>query len=450
MPDYDKYPILICKSTTTRDSGSISIVIARRLPHDLFCFAYFLVDLWKVGIKDAFGKDRLSRDKFEEFRELYMYNADESGLDFEDMDISEVKQYISRGIRIAKAVGTAPVDNALLATVGNLEGFEDHGSLYKCYKCGEGELGDEQCNRILKVAKKELKSGVAGTPDEKRIYVKCSLCRHAEGGRANSSEKEASSQFGRYAMQIMGEGSTDDLGGLLEGTPYECAIWKLSILAAMHGIKPAFFYGEYTSIENVKKLSDVLHGFGLEIIVTSRWPLAGSSYREIENYVDNVDVGLLAYKSTSGIHERIIGQFEGDSKLDIGELLGYPTCCIEWYTKEITIPIGKFYASMLEIGENLLFDKEKIKKMLDDFSERLMSNRELEQKVMDNVPQIGKLVQTSVLKYPFIPHIACPSCIEKENSPSALLNRKLEEFSLSVDRCLHDRIKKEAVAEMGL
>ena len=62
MPEYDKCPVVLCLRTDSR--GSIEILVGRRLPHNLFSFAVFLVDLWKLGLKGAWGEDRLDTEGF--------------------------------------------------------------------------------------------------------------------------------------------------------------------------------------------------------------------------------------------------------------------------------------------------------------------------------------------------------------------------------------------------
>ena len=59
MPNYDNYPVVACKRTPV-SIGSVNVIIARRLPHNLFSVAVFLVDLFKLGLKDSFGSERVN------------------------------------------------------------------------------------------------------------------------------------------------------------------------------------------------------------------------------------------------------------------------------------------------------------------------------------------------------------------------------------------------------
>src|SRR5271157_2439878 len=65
MPNYDNCPVVACKRTTL-SAGSVNIIIARRLPHSLFSIAVFLVDLFKLGLKDSFGSERVNGAEFNE------------------------------------------------------------------------------------------------------------------------------------------------------------------------------------------------------------------------------------------------------------------------------------------------------------------------------------------------------------------------------------------------
>ena len=180
MPNYDNCPVIACKSTPLT-AGSVNIITARRLPHDLCCISVFLVDLFKLGIKDSFGSERLSRPEFNELYEKLIKDYDDSGVEFSDIDIQKAKELVGRGLKIAAAVGTPPVDKKLLETIGTIDVSAIHGSLYKCYECGEGELSDDDCNRILKVAKKELALGIAGTPKERKLWLECDSCKSHSG-----------------------------------------------------------------------------------------------------------------------------------------------------------------------------------------------------------------------------------------------------------------------------
>jgi hypothetical protein len=175
MSIYDKYQVVFCK-TSRPEYGSASIGIGRNLPGDLFCFAVLLVDFWKLGLKDAFGSKRMSGDEFAAATTMFVEDNEMAGIELEDVTVEEVKQRIARGIRIAKEVGTPPADKKFLEILGNVNEFEANGSLYKCYSCGKGELSGKVCNEILEVAKRELNSGVAGTPKEKQIYYECKSC----------------------------------------------------------------------------------------------------------------------------------------------------------------------------------------------------------------------------------------------------------------------------------
>lgn len=63
MVDYDAFPLVLCKSSDKK-AGSVQIVIGRRRQHELFVFSVLLVDLWKLGLKDAYGSTTLGEAAF--------------------------------------------------------------------------------------------------------------------------------------------------------------------------------------------------------------------------------------------------------------------------------------------------------------------------------------------------------------------------------------------------
>lgn len=130
----------------------------------------FLIDFLKLGLKDYYSTDRNIN---------VIVNM--SPTDFFDITKSEALKLLVRGHSIAKVVGTpiSPGCNYWLDKFGVLK-YKTKGSLYKCFNCGEGELTDEQVRKILVIAQRELKSGVAGTPAEEIIEELCNECQQEE------------------------------------------------------------------------------------------------------------------------------------------------------------------------------------------------------------------------------------------------------------------------------
>lgn len=191
MADYEKFKLLECKRSPVGD-GSVEIFVARRLPHDLAAVSVLLVDLWKLGLKDGWGHERITLQEFNDFRDSIMEAFAKDGIEIADADITDVKWVVAQGIRLAEAVGTPKVDRKWVDMVGDLSAIKLGGSLYKCYNCGRGELSEEDCAEALEVAKEELRTGVAGTPEESAVYFECKRCE--SGGQERAMDRKADIQ----------------------------------------------------------------------------------------------------------------------------------------------------------------------------------------------------------------------------------------------------------------
>lgn len=126
----------------------------------------FLIDFWKLGLKDYFRTPHRIR-----------YVANTYSQSFTQITKEEALKYLVRGYTIAKKVGTpiTPECQKWLEAFGVIK-YKTKGSLYKCYLCDEEDLTSEQVERILEIAKKELKTGVAGTPQEEPLEENCEKC----------------------------------------------------------------------------------------------------------------------------------------------------------------------------------------------------------------------------------------------------------------------------------
>ena len=171
---YDSFPIYLAIRTAV-GSGSIHLMVARSLSKDTVCFTSLLIDLWKLGLKDGFGGVSMKKEMFDEMFKAMIKGAEELGLKYHPIDISEAKWLVAQGIRIAKKVGIKPVSQKWIDIVGDISKVKIGGSLYKCYNCERGELPPEADNFILKIAKREIK--IAGTPKETKLVFLCDKCK---------------------------------------------------------------------------------------------------------------------------------------------------------------------------------------------------------------------------------------------------------------------------------
>ncbi len=172
---YDRLPIYVCDRV---GEGSINLVVARRNEYGTICYASYLVDLWKLGLKSSFGSFSMKTKRFDEIYNVMIEshsNSDEPSY-FSPVDIDEAKWLVAQGIRVAEAVGT-PFSKRYVPIVGDISQVKIGGSLYKCFKCEKGELPPEVDDEILSIARAEGRRGIAGTPQEATICFECEKCR---------------------------------------------------------------------------------------------------------------------------------------------------------------------------------------------------------------------------------------------------------------------------------
>lgn len=128
----------------------------------------FLVDSLKLGLKDFSIKNIAARKYMKEMNNFY---------DFIEISIEDATKFLAQGVAIAKIVGTPISENCLKwLKEFKIEKINLSGSLYKCSECETGELSKDIVKEILKIARDELKSGVAGTPDELITDFHCKEC----------------------------------------------------------------------------------------------------------------------------------------------------------------------------------------------------------------------------------------------------------------------------------
>ncbi len=58
-----------------------------------------------------------------------------------------------------------------------MEDVKVEGSLYKCFKCGKGELSNDEVEFIKVITRNDVVAGVCGTMAETMVYFVCDECR---------------------------------------------------------------------------------------------------------------------------------------------------------------------------------------------------------------------------------------------------------------------------------
>lgn len=129
----------------------------------------FLVDEFKFGLKD------FQRFPYGVTKVINEYST---ATDFNKVRREKFTERLARGYHIAQVIGTphSPELRHWIEQLG-LMNIKPKGSLYRCYKCGVGNLPDNVVNAIIEVSRRELREGTAGTPFEELLYILCPYCQ---------------------------------------------------------------------------------------------------------------------------------------------------------------------------------------------------------------------------------------------------------------------------------
>ena len=156
--------------------GSVVVIVVRdSVKHGKIDYVVALVDLWKAGLKRCFGKFNAKARGLEKIFDGF----EKTGTVIRPIAPKEARWIIKEGIRIREFLNLSIPSKCkkLLPIVGDLDSVKITGSIYKCFKCMKGELSPEIDQFIKKVALREIKEGIVGTPDEMRIYFLCDKCK---------------------------------------------------------------------------------------------------------------------------------------------------------------------------------------------------------------------------------------------------------------------------------
>ena len=123
----------------------------------------------------------------------------------------------------------------------------------------------------------------------------------------------------------------------------------------------------------------------------------------------------------------------------IGDLLGYPKCCVDWFTQTQTNSLIDCYCLCLNTPGLILDDDGVTSFLLKYFETNHVPNNE--KRILDiQRNHVGK----TVLKYPFVFHQACLTCLKSSISPTAKLNKKYERFARLVSEEFYEKLIDES------
>lgn len=122
----------------------------------------------------------------------------------------------------------------------------------------------------------------------------------------------------------------------------------------------------------------------------------------------------------------------------IGDLLGYPKCCVDWFTQTQTNSLIDCYNLCLNTP-GLNDDDDITRFLLKYFETNQVPNNE--KRILDiERNHVGK----TILKYPFVFHQACLTCLKSLISPTARLNKKYGRFARLVSEEFYEKLIDES------
>jgi hypothetical protein len=165
----------IYKVLKSNTEGSYVIIASRERTDGKLQFIAVLIDTWKMGLKNCFGSHNITKN---DFQKKLIKNWGRL-TNFGDITLSDALWYIKYGLRIAKEVKTdIPWEfDEYKYILGNMDSVKVEGSLYKCFKCGKGELPEDVVEMIKEVTLHDMSAHVCGTPAESMIYFTCDKCK---------------------------------------------------------------------------------------------------------------------------------------------------------------------------------------------------------------------------------------------------------------------------------
>ncbi|MBE44670.1 MAG: hypothetical protein CMO16_05795 [Thaumarchaeota archaeon] len=119
----------------------------------------------------------------------------------------------------------------------------------------------------------------------------------------------------------------------------------------------------------------------------------------------------------------------------LGQVLGYPSCCVRWSASIRTRFLEGGYNYFISTNNNA--EEWDVLNYLHSFKEHYPGSEIIRAEVDSNILETWN-------KYPFVPHWACPSCLNGESDTTAFQNEKFSELALAISSKFHDDIINES------
>lgn len=123
----------------------------------------------------------------------------------------------------------------------------------------------------------------------------------------------------------------------------------------------------------------------------------------------------------------------------IGDLLEYPACCVNWFTETRTNSLIDCYSLCQSLPGLPLSEHAVVNFLLDWFETNPVPNNE-ERMLMIQKNHVEKTIS----KYPFVFHHACTHCLKNSASPTSKLNQKYAKFARLISNEFYKKIIDES------
>jgi hypothetical protein len=215
----------------------------------------------------------------------------------------------------------------------------------------------------------------------------------------------------------------------------------LALLSVAAGLRPvaAFGFHDLSTEGFARDLKDKVGNLGMRTLITG--PIRNDRSLGSQGVDDSIlevirregnerfqrnKTMLLWVFSTADLREKILEIVEGNT--EAGTLLGYPQCCVD-------------HNRALGRAGNQAFFQAIIKTVGNDPDKVLRALREdLKVEIENCAWESDNAVRTDT-KFPFLLHIACDTCLDSDESPSALLNLQLQKLAEEVGHGFADTIR---------
>lgn len=239
---------------------------------------------------------------------------------------------------------------------------------------------------------------------------------------------------------------------------------KLHLLAVKAGIKRAYFdsvklpsiyqYVPLTSIDSttltddtkfkimmLKRAQTTAERLGLKFYVSniSRLDFVDTDSIPKEIVEQHARIVIPAKEFWIYSDEQVLDEIRKveQGKMRHGDLLGYPSCCVDWLSQVKTLLLELCYEYYCKEQ-----DPTKTEKLLKFLTENV------EQVPRDEVAEVNRKISIHVAmtcqKFPFVVHHACGNCIDHQETPTSQLNTTYRSFAKLISPGLYSSIIKGA------